>query len=48
MRSNMGPIDDKPIDLHVYQFWTRYKPDSGIIQTIVDLSCPKGFQKAHI
>ena len=39
----LGPMDNKPFNIHISPFMTRAKSDSNSRRTIIDLSFPKGF-----
>ena len=39
----LGPLDNKPFDIHICPFMTREKSDSDARRTIMDLSFPKGY-----
>ena len=41
-KAMLGPLDNKPFDVHVSPFMTREKSDSDSRRTIMDLSFPKG------
>ena len=38
----LGPVSDKPIDMHIYPLLVRDKQNSSTKRTIMDLSWPKG------
>ena len=39
----LGPLDDKPFDLHISLLMTRDKSSSNCRRTIFDLNFPKGY-----